>query len=227
MKKVFLIIFLLCMFPISVLAKQESKENLLKTIGEIQNVQVDDDIIIENTKVEEDTITLHLLKGEKKVQSIIHYTFIGYCFIFESGYVDLTNNKIIENESAFYLYSILESLSTAPYDEENYYNNNLIQKKMMSINDNPHQTYQNIGKTFGLELKKEDNKVRIIYQYYLDGEDTILVNPIVEAGNNQILTNPNTGNLNFFVTVLLLLVVGLAGYTYCYPDKDEKNKKEA
>ena len=222
MKKGFFLILLLCLFPITVMAKQESKENLLKTIGEIHNVQVDDTIIIQSTKVEEDTITFQMLEDEQETTEVIHYTFQENCFIFESGYVDLDSKTILNNNPAFYLYSILESLSTAPYDEANYYNNTLIEKKVLMINEYPHQTYRNEGNTFGLELIREDQKVNIKYQYYLDGDDTILVNPIVEAGNNEILTNPNTGNFNFLITVMLILVVGIAGYTYCYPVKENK-----
>ena len=241
-KYIFLVVLLL--LPISVLARQETKENLLKAIDDIHDVQVDDTVMILNTKVDDNVIQFEMEEEGKTVTRDIHYTFQDNYLSFYSGYIkmNIVNDtiqlsKIIDNQYAFYLYSILENLSTAPYEEENYFNSTLIEKKLNTIsldekkdfwNDTVKKLeYYNTGKTFGLQLvgEKIDNsevKVNIYYQYFLDGDDTILVNPIIEAGQDELLKNPETGNFSFFITTLLLIVIGLAAYTYCNPPKIEE-----
>ena len=203
MKKLLILVLVLCILPLPVLARQETKERLLETIGEMRNIQVEEDTIILSTTVQENKIKFQLEKAGEKIEKEMNYYFDGVCFTFSSGYVE--NNQLFNNEQSFYLYSILESLSTAPYDENNYYNPSWIEKKVLEMRANHEleMTVSNIGKTFGIHLKDINNKMQVEYQYYLDGEDTILVNPIVEERKNEILTNPETGNYSFFVTILL------------------------
>lgn len=222
MKKLLVLILVFCILPLPVFARQETKERLLETIAEVKNIQVEEDTIILSTTVQDNQITFQLEKDGEKIEKEISYFFDGVCFTFSSGYVE--NNQLLNNEQAFYLYSILESLSTASYDENHYYNSSWIMKKVleMKTNNQLETTSHNIGKTFGIHLKNIDNEIQIEYQYYLDGEDTILVNRIVEARQNEILTNPETGSYSFFITILLFLVIGLAAYTYWNPGKREE-----
>ena len=236
MKKQVLLLLVLCLLPMSVFAKTQTKEDLLKTIEKIENVQVDDDIKILSTSVEKKSIYFMMEENERKSKQEISYIFKGNTFVFTSGTIsyqldDLQNIQVEDpsnNQYAFYLYSILESMSTAPYEEENYYNNKEIKKKIESLtteellnyqNSEKELYYQNTGKTFGLTIKREKNNNTIYYHYYLDGLDPILT-PI-EA--TETFTNPNTGNFSFFITVLLLIVVALAGYTY-WDNPKEKRK---
>ena len=244
MKKYLLFVFLLLFLPISVFARQETKENLFRAIEDIHDVQVDDDVMILQTKVNDSVIQFELEEEGVHVTREVHYTFEENHLSFSSGYLIINNengnyqlSNIVDNQYAFYLYSILESLSTAPYEEESYYNNSQIMnkinhlsaedKKLFWTDSSNHLEYYNTGKTFGLQLigkKISDTQMKAVinYQYFLDGDDTILVNPIVEAGQNELLKNPETGNYSFFVTTLLLIVIGLAAYTYCNPGAKEE-----
>ena len=244
MKKCILFIVVLLLLPISVLARQETKERLFKAIEDFDHIQVDDTIEILDTRVEDNTILLEMEEEEEKTTKEVSYSFEDVCLSFDSGYFLLEKNldgtiqvgKIQNNQYAFYLYSILESLSTSSYEEENYYNEMLIEKivngfsieeKNSFFEDSTYsKQFYNTGKTFGLQLvgeriNNQQVKVTIHYQYYLDGDDTILVNPIVEEGKNELLKNPETGSYSFFITSLLILVIGLGAYTYCNPKEVE------
>ncbi len=217
MKKLLVLILVICLLPIGVFTKKQTKEDVLTVIENMKNIQVDDEIMIMDTKVNDNTIEFTMNENGTQKTVIIPYTFENNILTFTGGKVS-TSKEIIGNQYAFYLYSILESMSTAPYEEENYYNNSQIKKKVESIENltpNKKMEYYNTGKTFGLNLVVDtSNQISIYYQYFLDGDDTILINSNMEARKNEILTNPATGNYNFFITTLLLLVIGLAFYTY-------------
>ncbi len=238
MKKYFIVLVVL-LLPISTLAKQESKEELLKIIDDIHNVVVDEEVEILSTEVEDDSIVFDISEGGITNTHHINYQFLDNHLSFNSGYFLLNNNtkgvsidKVKNNQYAFYLYSILENLSTAPYEEENYYNEKQIYKIINRFNyeeivkdSSWKKEYTNTGKTFGIQFIREklDNnqiKVNIVYQYYLDGDDTIVINPMVEERREELLRNPETGNYSFFVTIVLFIVVGLAGYTYINPREE-------
>lgn len=213
MKKIFLILILL-LLPITVFAKTPNKEETFKVIKDITNVSVSEDIKIESTNIDEDNITFIINDKEVKIP----YTFIDNKLSFTGGEVILENNKVKEinnNDYAFYLYSILENKSTIPLDINNYYNNENIKEKI----ENDFSTrYKENTNTFGITLEKIDNnKYRIIYDYYLDGDY-----PIVELEEvSDDFTNPSTGNYNLLITIMLISVLCIGIYTYVDPKKSK------
>ncbi len=229
MKKIFLLLLLLCILPISVFAKANTKETVLEAIQSIENVQVEEDLMITKLTVTDNIISMELLNNNILETKEILYDFNDTTFTFSTGvftknYGNNSVEEITNNKPAFYLYSILESMSTSPYEEEHYYNelwikekiNNLV-KKDIKIDDS------NWGKTFGLtiEQKSLQNNIgtyQVSYHYYLDGNDPILLN-IEEINPEEGFTNPNTGTFESFVFIALLIVIGLAGLTYWNPKK--------
>ena len=213
MKKIFLILILL-LFPITVFAKTPNKEETFKVIKDITNVSVSEDIKIESTSIDEDNIIFVIDGKEVKIP----YTYIDNKLSFIGGEVILENNKVKEinnNDYAFYLYSILENKSTIPYDINNYYNNETIKEK---IETDFSLEYKENTNTFGITLEKIDNnKYRIIYDYYLDGDY-----PIVELEEvSDDFTNPSTGNYNLLITIMLISVLCIGVYTYVDPKKSK------
>ena len=72
----------------------------------------------------------------------------------------------------------------------------------------------NTGDTFSIILKETDNNIyQIEYQYNLAGDDAPLVSQ-QEINTDAVLTNPNTGNIHFYITVLLVIMLGITAYTY-------------
>ena len=229
MKKIFLLLLLLCILPISVFAKANTKETVLEAIQSIENVQVEEDLLITKLTVTDNIISMELLNNNILETKEIPYDFNDTTFTFSTGIFtkNYNNNSVEEitnNKPAFYLYSILESMSTSPYEEEHYYNElwikekikNLV-KKDLTIDDS------NWGKTFGLTIEQKtlQNNIgtyQVSYHYYLDGEDPILLN-IEEIDPKVGFTNPNTGTFETFVFITLLIVIGLAGLTYWNPKK--------
>lgn len=208
MKKILLLVILLLLFPIGVYAKTPTKDEALEIIGEIENVLVDENIKIESTTVTNDKIIFKINGIDKEIP----YTYENNKFSFTGGYY--SNGNIYDNEYAFYLYSILENKSTIPYDEKNYYNNNKI-KEM--IDTNYKDSYKEETNTFGITLKKENEKINIIYNYYLDGDY-----PVMEMEETKDeLTNPATGNYNFMITVMLICVLSIGAYTVMDPKKSK------
>jgi len=204
-KKVLLLIILL-LLPITVFAKTPTKDDLLQFINDIENVSVDEDIKISSTEISNDKIIFKINDQLKEIP----YTYENNKFSFIGGYY--SNGNIIDNDYAFYLYSILENKSTIPYDEENYYNNNKIKEL---IQTNYKDSYKEPTNTFGITLNKENDKVSIIYNYYLDGDYPIME---VEEVSDEI-TNPATGNYNLIITMMLIGVLSLGAYTVVDPKK--------
>ena len=216
MKKFILLVLCILVLPMSVFARTATKEDLILIINSFENVQVDDDIRILSMNVGEKEIEVTLLENDLPEIRYIPYTFEDHTLSFTGGEYDKNTKELKDNQYAFYLYSILESQSSASYDEKNYYNESLI-KQLGEVLVDKKVTYQNWGKTFGLTLERKDNnKVGVIYHYYLDGDDVIGLNTTYTDGEFR---NPETGNIGVYVTITLLLVIGLAGYTFWNKDK--------
>jgi hypothetical protein len=206
MKKLLFLIILL-LFPITVLAKTPNKEETFKVIKDISNVSVSEDVKIESTSIDDDNIIFIINDKEVKIP----YTFNNNKLSFEGGIID--NGEIKDNDYAFYLYSILENKSSIPYDINNYYNNETIKEK---YNEEFSTTYKESSNTFGITLEKIDNnKYRIIYDYYLDGDY-----PVIDLEQvSDDFTNPSTGNYNLLITIMLIAVLCIGVYTYVDPKK--------
>ena len=126
MKKLLFILIVLFV-PIIVSAKATTKEGVMETISTIQNTQVDDEVVIKNTTVNANEITLELLEANKVVTKSIPYTWSDNKLILSGGTIKRGEDPE-NNQYAFYIYSILESKTTAPYEETHYYNSTLIRK---------------------------------------------------------------------------------------------------
>lgn len=205
MKKILLIIILL-LFPVTVFAKTPNKEETFKVIKEIENISVDENIKIDSTDITDNKI-IFKVNGESIE---IPYTFENNKFSFTGGYY--YNGNIIGNEYAFYLYSILENKSSIPYDEKNYYNGNKIKEL---IQTNYKDNYKEPTNTFGLSLKKSNDKVYITYNYYLDGDYPVMQ---MEESTDEF-TNPATGNYSLLITIMLICVLSIGVYTVMDPKK--------
>lgn len=213
MKKLFILILFL--LPITVFAKTPNKEETFKVIKSITNVSVSEDVKIESTEIDDDNI-IFIIDNEKVK---LPYTFNNNILSFTGGELILENGKvkdIINNNYAFYLYSILENKSTIPLDINNYYNNETIKEK---VNEDFSLEYKENTNTFGITLNKmDDNRYNIIYNYYLDGDY-----PIIELDEtSDDFVNPPTGSYNLLITVMLISVLCIGIYTYV----DPKNKKK-
>lgn len=213
MKKLFILVILL-LLPITVFAKTPNKEETFKIINNISNVLVGEDIKIESTTSDDNNIIFTINGEEIKIP----YVFSDNKLSFAGGSFTVDDNKKIigninDNDYAFYLYSILESKSTIPYDEDNYYNNETIMNK---VNSNLQDIYKEETNTFGITLVEEStNKYNIIYDYYLDGDY-----PVLELEKTtEEFTNPETGNYNLLITIMLIAVVCVGVYTVVDPKK--------
>lgn len=222
MKKVILLILILysIMIPLQIKAKTPTKEETMKIIDDIENIQVDDDIRIKSTEIQNNTIILNMEKDSKEEQIKVYYEWIDNTLNIYGGTILINNNQvnIIDNEYAFYLYSILERESTIPYDYDNYYNNLNIRKIVENnINFQDSISLKEKTNTFGITLEKDNNIINIIYQYYLDGDY-----PIIMINEDELSENPNTGNFTTYTTFAFILIVGVACYTYMNPKKEKE-----
>ena len=220
MKKYLLLIICILLLPLSVFARTATKEDLVTLIDSFENIQVDDNVKILSMQMQKNQIEVTLLENDLPEIRYIPYEIHDNTFTFTGGEINKDTGELTNNQYAFYLYSILESKSTAPYDESNYYNALCLQNKIKEVNEDK-KVYQNVGKTFGVVFeKKENNNYQIKYEYYLDGDDIISV--MNNVGNNGELKNPDTGNFSSFVTITLFIVIGLGAYTVWGSDKKIK-----
>ena len=139
MKKIVAFLFLVILIiPLGVLAKTPNQEEIMKVINSIENVQVDENIIIKSTKVKDNTIQLEISENGNTILKEIPYKMKENELEFTGGYalVNIETGKVIgditDNNNAFYIYSLLENKSFAPYEEGNYYNNTKIQYQSTS-----------------------------------------------------------------------------------------------
>ena len=211
MKKIkYLILLLLLLLPIAVYAKTPNKEETLKVIEKIENIQVEDNSYIKNISIGEDKFTLIMEVNGNFIEKNINYKFTDKGLSFNGEDISLDLNDIDNNKYAFYLYSILENKSTAPYDINNYYNNSNIKEKINNQTEVT-KTYIDDSKTFGLTLSKENNKLKITYNYYFDGDYPIIEK---EEINGDEFTNPSTRNYSILITVMLISIICIGIYTY-------------
>ena len=222
MKRAFLIILFLysILIPLQIKAKTPTKEETMKIIDDIENIQVDDDIKIKSSEIQNNSIILNIEKDRKEEQVKVYYEWINTTLNIYGGSILINNNQvnIMNNDYAFYIYSILERESTIPYDYDNYYNNLNI-KKIVENNINFQDTISLKEKTntFGITLEKDNNIINIIYQYYLDGDY-----PIIMINEDELSENPNTGNFTTYTTFAFILIIGVACYTYMNPKKEKE-----
>lgn len=223
MKKVILLILILysILIPLQIKAKTPTKEETMKIIDDIENIQVDDDIKIKSSEIQNNTIILNIEKNSKEEQTKVYYEWINNTLNIYGGNILINNDQftIIDNDYAFYIYSILERESAIPYDYDNYYNNLNI-KKIVDNNINFKDTISLKEKTntFGITLEKQNNIINITYHYYLDGDYPIIIN------DDELTENPSTGNFTTYTTFAFILIVGVACYTYMNPKKEKEGK---
>lgn len=224
MKRI-LLLLLMMLLPISVMAKEDDRSSLFQLIESIQNVYVDENIKILSVEVDSNNIKMEIEEDNVVNTHLIPYTFDDQTLSFQSGYLTIQKGDSVsiedikDNSYAFYLYSILESKSSSIYEEDNYYNESLILKKLNSYSIEEWNElwsdgvieYHNIGKTFGLVFKSKvlsDSSIRIsiVYEYFLDGDNSVLMNSLVDSKGL-------TGEYHSFITILLLVVLGMAVYS--------------
>jgi len=221
-RAIILILFLFCMFiPLHINAKTPTREETMKIIAEIKNIQVDDDIKITSSEIKDNIIILNIEKSSIEEQIKVYYEWVNNTLNIYGGTILIDNSlvkDIISNDFAFYIYSILERESTIPYDYDNYYNNSNIKKIVESnINFTDKISLKEKTNTFGITLEKENNIINIIYQYHLDGDY-----PIIIFDDNELTENPNTGNFTTYTTFAFILIIGVACYTYMNPKKEKE-----
>ena len=107
MKKWLFVIAIFFVFPISVIARTATKEDLIETIDSFQNIQVDDNIKILSMEVLKDKIEVTLLENNLPEIRYIPYKIEKNTFTFQGGIVK--EGVLENNQYAFYLYSILEN----------------------------------------------------------------------------------------------------------------------
>ena len=211
MKKIkYIILLLLLLFPITIYAKTPNKEETLKVIEQIENIQVEDNSYIKNISIGEDKFTLIMEVNGNFIEKDINYKFTDNELSFSGEDISLDLKDIDNNKYAFYLYSILENKSTVPYDMDNYYNNSNIKEKINNQTELT-KTYIENSKTFGLTLSKENNKLKVTYHYYFDGDYPIIEK---EEINSDEFTNPSTRNYSILITVMLISIICIGIYTY-------------
>ena len=227
MRKIITFLFLVILIiPLGVIAKTPNQEEIIKVINSIENVQVDDSIIIKKATIKDKMIELELSENDKDLIKEIPYTMNETELEFLGGYalVNTETGKVIEeikeNNHSFYIYSLLENKSFAPYEENNYYNNTRIKE---IIETKQQDVYKDSSNTFGVSFKEEmidqkTKKVSIAYHYYFDGDYTI-----INIEQNELDSpNPPTGTYNKQVTIMLCIVIGIGLYTYFDSIKKER-----
>ena len=228
MKKLKYLILLLLLLPITVYAKTPNKEETIKVIESIENIQVDDGIIIYKASIDGIRINLNLSDNGIVTNKKINFNFDEEKLSFKGGtyVIDSITKELKEIESndyAFYLYSILENKSSAPYDINNYYNKINIEEKIKEFKEDE-KIYIDDTKTFGITLKKEKlgttEYIKVYYNYYFTGDYPVMI----KEETTSEFTNPNTGNYNTIVTIVLIIVIGIGIYTYFEPNKRIKGE---
>ena len=228
MKKLKYLILLLLLVPITVFAKTPNKDETIKVIESIENVQVDEGIVIYNVSIDDIRLSLNINDNGTITTKDINYSFNEERLSFDGGtyMYDPTTNKleVIENNDySFYLYSILENKSSVPYNVDSYYNNKNIEEKIMNLQEDE-KIYKDDSNTFGITLKRRkinDNKyqINISYQYYFTGDYPVMI----KEETTDEFTNPDTGNYTIIVSIILVFVLGMGIYT-CIPNKRIKGE---
>jgi hypothetical protein len=220
MKKWFILLVLL-ISPFMVYAKTTTKEDIMNFIDNIQNVQVDDNIRINNTSITDKEISIELLDNNRIITKTVPYSWNDNILTIVGGTIT-KGEEPINNQYAFYLYAILENKTTSPYEEEHYYNPSLL-KKLVETNTKEVIEDHNTGDTFSIYLKEQTpNIYQINYQFNLVGDDASIVS--IEEGQDELFKNPETGNIHFYVTVLLIIMLGIAAYTFWQPEPIKKGE---
>lgn len=219
MKKWFIVLVVL-LSPLMTFAKTNTKEDIMNFIENIQDTQVDEDIIIEKTTITNEEIILELLEKNRVETKNVSYKWEDNILVLTGGTIQL-NEEPQNNQYAFYLYSIIENKTTAPYEENHYYNASLLQK-LVASNSKKIIEDHNTGNTFSILLKEiTPNVYQIEYHYNLAGDDASLV-MMEDFNQEEILKNPNTGSIHFYITILLLIMLGITAYTYWGKNPIEK-----
>lgn len=228
MKKLKYLILLLLLVPITVFAKTPNKDETIKVIESIENVQVDEGIVIYNVSIDDIRLSLNINDSGTIATKDINYSFNEERLSFDGGtyMYDPTTNKleVIENNDySFYLYSILENKSSVPYNVDSYYNNKNIEEKIINLQEDE-KIYKDDSNTFGITLKRRkinDNKyqINISYQYYFTGDYPVMI----KEETTDEFTNPDTGNYTIIVSIILVFVLGMGIYT-CIPNKRIKGE---
>lgn len=228
MKKLKYLILLLLLVPITVFAKTPNKDETIKVIESIENVQVDEGIIIYNVSIDQIRFDLNVNDNGIITNKSINYifdenklSFDGGAYMFDSTTKEL--EMIESNDYSFYLYSILENKSSVPYNIDSYYNNKNIEEKILNLQEDE-KVYIDDTNTFGITLKRRkisDTKyqVNISYQYYFTGDYPVMI----KEETKEEFTNPETGNYTIIVSIILVFVLGMGIYT-CIPDKRIKGE---
>ncbi len=231
MKKIICFLLLVCLFPISVFAK-DTKNDVVKIINQIENTVVDDDVKIISTNVDEKVITLQIDRNGLTYYQIPYYWDENKLY-FGSGVITIQNNEVTlkNNEESFYLYSILENLSNSPYDVENYYDDErIIQKVHTSFEKKIPYRYIDISETFGFILQAmNENTYSVWYTYNLESNYTINKDNQEETSKQVEVDQPSRRGFVILVTIMLGCVIFLAIYSIVDSEKrrrrDERFKK--
>ena len=221
MKKAILLILLIysVLIPLQPKAKTPTKEETMKIIDAIENIQVDENVKIKSSEIQNNTIKLNIERDSKEEEIKVYFEWIDNTLNIYGGCILKNNNQfnIIDNDYAFYIYSILERESTIPYDYDNYYNNLNIKKIVDNNNFKDTISLKEKTNTFGITLEKQNNVINIIYHYYLDGDY-----PIILINDDELSENPSTGNFTTYTSFTFILIVGVACYTYMNPKKEKE-----
>ncbi len=211
MKK-WLIVLIVLFTPFIVHAKTTTEEDIMNFISGIQNTQVDDNIIIEKTTITQTEIIIEIKENNIITTKSIPYNWNNHILTFQGGTIT-KGEEAKNNQNAFYLYAILENKTTCPYEEEHYYNDSLIKRLVENTSTKEIKDY-NTGNTFSVLLKETTtNTYQIEYQYNLAGDDASIIS-IEDLDQEEILKNPNTGNIHFYITILLIIMLGITAYTF-------------
>ena len=226
MRKVITFLFLMILIiPLGVLAKTPNQEEITKINNLIENVQLDDKIAIKSTKVKDNTIQLEISENGNTILKEIPYKMKENELEFTGGYalINIETKKVIgnitDNDNSFYIYSLLENKSFAPYDEKNYYNNTRIKE---IIEEKTEDLYKDSSNTFGISFEEKminttTKKVLITYHYYFDGDYTI-----IDMNQSELDSiNPPKGSYNIQVTIMLGIIICIGLYTYFDTAKKE------
>ena len=97
MKKTILLILFLysILIPLQIKAKTPTKEETMKIIDDIENIQVDDDIRIKSTEIQNNTIILNIEKDTKEEQVKVYYGWINTTLNIYGGSILINNNQVM------------------------------------------------------------------------------------------------------------------------------------
>lgn len=236
MKKYYFLILILFLFPVFAFAKDSDQKDFLSMLAKIKNVQVDEEKRILDTKVDSNFISFRMEEDGRIEEYSVSYSFQERVFSFSSGKGKIKNsnlNRLVGNETAFYLYSILESQSTSSYQQEYYYNQEEIINKWNDLSEEKKKNFcsekipieiWDLGKTFGILLspkqEKNDCYLEVSYQYSLDGKDAIIV---PKSKDQAIFHKFVDGSYIKLVSIFLFLGILLSAYSYY--DMKKKRKR--